>query len=838
MFRTRYNFGVVPDARTAAVVAVTLASLVLVGTISLAGGLRAATDWAFNEIYALPGDDANGDGRVDPADAFVELVNLADSEENVSGFAIVADGEVVHSFSNGFRVRRGCAAVVFAGGPILRDLGGADAEVASSGGLDLTRVARLSLIDREQRPRADVSLVGLMAVGASVTLTPDLHGTHYAEHPAVGIENGRSSPGRRRDGARFVGCRAPPRTAEIWQLQGAGARSPYAFEHISVPRSVVTAILPRGLFVQTPQGRSDDDPQTSDALFVKVTGGRSSVGVGDIVALRGLIVEDGGLTQLAGTVEVEVVGRGRVPEPVGLTGAALLESVTTEAEAATILERYEGMLVALAQTTVTSPTNALGNAAITLTGRRAFREPGLAFPGLPGLPTWDGNPEVLTFRPGAVQPASPRLIAGARLARCVGLLSSQLGAYEILPIHYHVASESHPRGVRARRRGEFTIATQNLLLLVDDETDAATGRRGVDGRTYQRRLTKHATAVRDMLQLPDILAVQEVENLQTLSALARRVETLASDGAAIGYRAFLAEGRDPSGIDVGFLVRDSIAVESVEQIGSDALFAFEGELHATFSRPPLVLHCQAPSAPLVESTSLSLTVVNVHLRSRRGIENGSFAPTKRKAQAEWLARWIQSFQSGERDRALVVTGDFNAFEFSDGHVDVVGEISGTARLGEAILPATESVAPPLENVVLRLPPGERYSFIFRGSAQTLDHTLVSSRLAPFVTGVEFARSNADFPTALAASASTPVRASDHDGLVVYFSAATLGPRAPGDVNSDATVDISDAVFLLRYLFAGGPAPNHLSAADLNADGRVDVTDVRQLLRRVVGRPET
>ena len=39
---------------------------------------------------------------------------------------------------------------------------------------------------------------------------------------------------------------------------------------------------------------------------------------------------------------------------------------------------------------------------------------------------------------------------------------------------------------------------------------------------------------------------------------------------------------------------------------------------------------------------------------------------------------LQGIQAADPARRIVVTGDFNAFEFSDGYVDVVGQIAGVA----------------------------------------------------------------------------------------------------------------------------------------------------------------
>jgi hypothetical protein len=69
-----------------------------------------------------------------------------------------------------------------------------------------------------------------------------------------------------------------------------------------------------------------------------------------------------------------------------------------------------------------------------------------------------------------------------------------------------------------------------------------------------------------------------------------------------------------------------------------------------------------------------------------------------------------------------------------------------------------------------LSPEERYSFIFSGSAQTLDHALTSSATEPFLRGYDYGRGDADAAVDLINDASTPLRSSDHDGLVLYLLA--------------------------------------------------------------------
>ena len=54
----------------------------------------------------------------------------------------------------------------------------------------------------------------------------------------------------------------------------------------------------------------------------------------------------------------------------------------------------------------------------------------------------------------------------------------------------------------------------------------------------------------------------------------------------------------------------------------------------------------------------------------------------------------------------------------------------------------------------------------------------------------------------------------------------------GDANGDAGVNVGDAVFLINYVFKGGPAPNPLCAGDANGDDEVNVGDAVYLINYV------
>lgn len=51
----------------------------------------------------------------------------------------------------------------------------------------------------------------------------------------------------------------------------------------------------------------------------------------------------------------------------------------------------------------------------------------------------------------------------------------------------------------------------------------------------------------------------------------------------------------------------------------------------------------------------------------------------------------------------------------------------------------------------------------------------------------------------------------------------------GDANADTKITVADVVYLINYLFKGGPPPSPLIKGDVNADGRVTVADVVYLV---------
>jgi predicted extracellular nuclease len=567
---------------------------------------------------------------------------------------------------------------------------------------------------------------------------------------------------------------------EIFEIQGSGTSSSYDGFIVTTEDNVVTALAPNGFFMQTPSARSDGDVDTSDGIFV-FTGVSPAVTIGENVNVTGEVDEFFGFTELT-SATVTPDGVGVVPAAVAF-GATVPSPDPNFPSCAIEFECYEGMLISIADGTVTGPnqrfgTDPIAEVHISAAPARTFREPGIEFPGVAGLPLWDGNPEVFELDPDKLGLANQIIPAGSPFS-ATGVLGFEFGGYELWPTQLSFVPVSLPVPARPRNPGEFTVATLNLFRLFDDVDDppstAADGRERDDfvasTAEYLRRRAKLAGYILDALDAPDVVAVQEAEKLGVLSDLAADITAL---DPSVVYSAFLEEGNDLGTIDVGFLVRDTVQVDAVTQLGKFETFVnpITLEDNLLHDRPPLLLKARFPAANAnSDSDVFKFEVLGVHNRSLGGIEGPEAlrVKIKRLQQAQSIAAIADDRQGPKGTKRFMVIGDFNAFEFTDGYVDAVGQIQGDFDPGENEFSGPDLVDPDLRNVVdTIIPAGQRYSIIFRGNAQVLDHALLSAKLEKFVRGAEYGRGNADAAVDLINDDATVLRASDHDGLVVFI----------------------------------------------------------------------
>ena len=565
------------------------------------------------------------------------------------------------------------------------------------------------------------------------------------------------------------GARNSCDAVEIYDIQGAGGASAYDGFDVLAAGNIVTAVGPEGFFIQTPDARDDGSVDTSNGIYV-FTETAPTVAVGDDVDVLGRVEEFFEFTEFTNSPVVTINSSGN-PLPTAVALGASVPSPDPLAPSCAIeLECYEGMLVEIAAGTVTGGNQDFGSDPvaeiyITASANRSYREPGIIYPGVGGsVPTWDGNPEVFELDPDKLG-LDNAIIAGGSSFTASGVVGFEFGDYELWPTSLDVTAVALPLPVRARMSTETTIGSLNLFRFATDGD-------------YATRLTKLSLYIRNALNSPDILAVQEAADIGALQDLANQVT---ADDFNVNYTPYLVEGNDQGGIDVGFLVRADIAVDAVVQLGAAEIFDFDGSL--LHDRPPLLLEGRYTG----NGFDFPLAVMVVHNRSLNDIETER-VQLKRLTQAESIAEKVQAFQTGNPDTPLVVLGDFNAFEFTDGYVDAVGHIMGDFDAAESILSGLDLVDPNLTNQVELLPAAERYSFVFEGNAQALDHALTSAAANPWVRGLEFARGNADAAHDQINDPLTAERASDHDGLVLFMMTDWDGDGVADDVDGCPFVD--------------------------------------------------
>jgi uncharacterized repeat protein (TIGR01451 family) len=236
----------------------------------------------------------------------------------------------------------------------------------------------------------------------------------------------------------------------------------------------------------------------------------------------------------------------------------------------------------------------------------------------------------------------------------------------------------------------------------------------------------------------------------------------------------------------------------VTQFGKDAtLLNPNGSTDLLNDRPPLLLRARVHQD---NGASYPLTVIINHLRSLNGNDGlgagsdgwpseGARVRAKRGAQAAYLAGLVEQLQQANPAEKIVLLGDFNTFEFNDGYVDVLGIVRGEEATPDQVLDYVDSplTTPLVDGAQLIADPAQRYSYVFQGNAQTLDHALVNQTLLADALAVEVdhARINADFGVDNFGDTTVPVRVSDHDPVrvaiaVPAFRSADLSVRLGAD----------------------------------------------------------
>jgi predicted extracellular nuclease len=564
--------------------------------------------------------------------------------------------------------------------------------------------------------------------------------------------------------------------AAIHDVQGNGLVTPYLGQDV-VTTGIVTAKKSNGFFVQTPDANVDADPNTSEGIFV-FTSSPPMVAVGDGVSAQGTASEFFNLTQLESSLPGDVMvisSANSVPAAVTLT-TTILDPTGSFAQ----LERFEGMLMHADTLVSVAPTNEFGEISTVLPGVvRPLREPGIEASqpvppdptsGVPDccIPIWDMNPERILIDTEGIAGASViSVTSNVTLSNVTGPLDFTFSEYKILPTSPPTTSPNISAvPVPTPVTGEFTVAGYNIENFGGGDP----------------QLTKAALAIRNVMHSPDIIGHIEIRDLASLQALATKVnqQTIAAGGADPMYQAHLIPAPNPSNTqNVGFLVKTSrVQVDGVTQEQAAATFInpVNGNPETLHDRPPLVL--RATISPGTDDEVPVIVIVN-HPRSFIDVElvsgEGVRVRAKRTAQAEAIASLLQQLQTDNPTTPVISVGDYNAYQFNDGYTDPIAILKGTPTADDQIVvdASPDLVEPNFTNLTDTLPADQRYSFIFEGTPQALDHVLLNTVAQRLVTRYAVARNNADFPegTLFGSDLTRPERNSDHDMPVAYFAKA-------------------------------------------------------------------
>jgi predicted extracellular nuclease len=462
------------------------------------------------------------------------------------------------------------------------------------------------------------------------------------------------------------------------------------------------------------------------------------------------------------------------------------------------------------------------------------------------VPVWNGNPESLRVNiTGLNPPGTPyEVAAGATVSGLSGVMdydtndsqfqlyTNASGAGTPTPLTPTLSATPVPAALSS----DLTIGSFNMERFYND-TAEGNGAVTLTTTAYQGRLNKASLAIRNVLRMPDILGLEEIEGQrnsagsQPVHVIQDIVAKVNADAVAAGqgnpnYTFCIGLTNDPGAITPAILYKQGKAqITECQQYGLNTQYTEPGGgANILNDRPPITIRANA-TAPGSDSSIPIRLVVN-HLRSLGGIDepgttNGDRVRAKRNVQAKYLANLING-TSGDQSTNwniadnLVVVGDFNAFYVNDGYADVMNCIAGnpapanqqffTAAQLAVDSPCTPILNPPL-TMLTGMNPAGLYSYSFSGTIQTLDHVLLNSKVYARFRQIAYARNDADFPEGptYRNDFNRPERVSDHDMPVLYI-------RLPVEVTSRSQLNAS-AVVLNR---ATGRYTSNISVTNTGA----------------------
>ena len=603
---------------------------------------------------------------------------------------------------------------------------------------------------------------------------------------------------------------APKEVKNIGEVQGESHESPLVGKEVVINNVVVTKTDKTGFYVQDKV--SDNNPRTSDAVYVA---SKDKVESGDLLKVQGT-VKEGYMEEYsvkpgqtfkkpAGSLTVTQIinatitklGKADLPKALNISEKMpkdIVDNTPTkynpESEALDYWESLEGMRVEVTKPKVTGPQYK-GDIYVLPGDYKGQKLNNIGGVNLrPGVQ----NTEVLPITVGNKFVAKAKDYFNENIT---GVVTYKNKTYKIDPSSVPAIQD----GGLKREVSKIYPSEDKLTIASYNIENFSANNKGHD-ETPEEKVDKIANSFIKEVHSPDIITLIEVQDnnggvndgtvdgVKSGEKLAQRIKSLG--GPDYKYTEIApVDGKDGgkpgANIRVAYLYNPKrVTLIGKEKGGSEEAARFvNGHLEKNPSRvDPTSVHFEKVRKSLAaefEFKGERIVVIANHLKSKLGDDAiyGSNQPSventkaKRIEEAKILNAFIKEGLRQNPNLKFVLTGDFNDFEFSDSVKTIVGN--------------------ELVNLMAEHEQGDRYSYFYRGSNQSLDNILISKNIKDKVV-FSPVHINASFMEEHG-------RASDHDPVVVQIdfskkevSTAPTQPGTPGNqINSNEPKDSTNSV---------------------------------------------
>lgn len=582
---------------------------------------------------------------------------------------------------------------------------------------------------------------------------------------------------------------APKEVKNIGEVQGESHESPLVGKEVVINNVVVTKTDKTGFYVQDKV--SDNNPKTSDAVYVSSA---EKVESGDLLKVQGT-VKEGYMEEYsvrpgqtfkkpAGSLTVTQIinatitklGKADLPKALNISEKMpkdIVDNTPTkynpETEALDYWESLEGMRVEVTKPKVTGPQYK-GDIYVLPGDYKGQKLNNIGGVNLrPGVQ----NTEVLPITVGNSFVAKAKDYFNENIT---GVVTYKNKTYKIDPIDPNALKGLLQDGGLKREVSKIYPSEDKLTIASYNIENFSANNKGHD-ETPEEKVDKIANSFIKEVHSPDIITLIEVQDnnggvndgtvdgVKSGEKLAQRIKSLG--GPDYKYTEIApVDGKDGgkpgANIRVAYLYNPKrVTLIGKEKGGSEEAARFvNGHLEKNPARiDPKSVHFEKVRKSLAaefEFKGERIVVIANHLKSKLGDDAiyGSNQPSventkaKRIEEAKILNAFIKEGLRQNPNLKFVLTGDFNDFEFSDSVKTIVGN--------------------ELVNLMAEHEQGDRYSYFYRGSNQSLDNILISKNIKDKVV-FSPVHINASFMEEHG-------RASDHDPVVVQIDFSK--PAAP------------------------------------------------------------